>query len=108
MISKHIGCYVIGKYLEKIVSIFTNILHIRKCNLIEWIYLFINNIDSLKFMSNQLLSPEAPKIARSDSLVFSITAEKDESPHDTDLLRDSYEQDPSREIDNLHNKLEVL
>jgi hypothetical protein len=40
--------------------------------------------------TDSLLSPEAPKFARSDSLVFSITADKKDSPHDTDLLRDSF------------------
>lgn len=40
-------------------------------------------------MNADLLSPQAPRFTRTDSLVFSITAEKDDSPHETDLLKDS-------------------
>lgn len=46
--------------------------------------------------NDNLLSPEAPRFARCDSLVFSITAEKDDSPHDTDLLKDSYQAEQCR------------
>lgn len=58
--------------------------------------------------TDSLLSPEAPRFPHSDSLVFSITAEKDDSLQDTDLLKESYQMEPSKEIRDLNNKLGVL